>query len=85
MSRGLAGFGRSRCALCRQRAQSVDRFEVRKNHGGGDAATLPVVDSLLNSRAQLEAKQPREGAIAASGFDDFPGVMRVHAVIKHHV
>lgn len=85
MSGSLAGFGGSRRCICSRAAQPVDRIEVPEQDRGGDAAPLPVVDALLNPRTQLKAEQARKSAVAASGLDDFPGFVRVHAGIKHHV
>ena len=74
--RGLAGFGW---------AERLNRIEVIKHHGSGHSAALPVVDPLLITRLPVKAEQARKGTIAASGFDDFSGLVLVHVRIKHHV
>ena len=65
--------------------QRLDRLEVIQHDRSRHSAALPVVDALLISSCRVEAKQAREGSIAARGLDDFSGLGLIHAHIKHHV
>lgn len=79
-SMGSGGYLVRNCA-----AQALDLPQVLKHDSRGHAAPLPVIDPLLESGRLVDANEARKRGVAACGFDNLGGFVRVHGDITHHV